>query len=205
MSLIDCIENAFDEGTITAQQRRNALDLFIQRQVELEKGQGMGKAEADAQAGRDTFDALKYASVEKQRKQLAQIKAWKQIELNVNEYRDRSGNINWGRAALAILEEDRRSKFSSVKQRVQAVENQAIRNLDNFLVSFKRNLLGAVRNKAKLDNMVREIFGQDTGDVAAREMARAWSNVAEKLRQRFNAAGGSIAKRIGWGLPHPII
>ena len=201
MSLIDCIENAFDEGTITAQQRRNALDLFIQRQVELEKGQGMGKAEADAQAGRDTFDALKYASVEKQRKQLAQIKAWKQIELNVNEYRDRSGNINWGRAALAILEEDRRSKFSSVKQRVQAVENQAIRNLDNFLVSFKRNLLGAVRNKAKLDNMVREIFGQDTGDVAAREMARAWSNVAEKLRQRFNAAGGSIAKRIGWGLP----
>ncbi|MBG17186.1 MAG: hypothetical protein CMB77_02370 [Euryarchaeota archaeon] len=201
MSLVDCIENAFDEGTITADQRRNALDLFTQRQVELEKSQGMGKAEADAQAGRDTFDALKYASVEKQRKQLAQIKAWKQIELNVNEYRDRSGNINWGRAALAILEEDRRSKFSSVKQRVQAVENQAIRNLDNFLVSFKRNLLGAVRNKAKLDNMVREIFGKDTGDVAAREMARAWSNTAEKLRQRFNAAGGSIAKRIGWGLP----
>jgi hypothetical protein len=201
MSLVDCIENAFDEGTITADQRRNALDLFVQNKVELEKNQGMSVADADIQAARDTFDALKYASVEKARKLVMQEKAWKQIELNVNEYRDSSGNINWGRAAAALLEEDRRSKFSSVKQRIQAVENSAVRNLDNFLVTFKRNLLGAVRNKAKLDNMVREVFGQDTGDVAAREMARAWANTAEKLRQRFNAAGGSVAKRIGWGLP----
>ena len=201
MSLMDCINTAYDEGTITAEQRRSASDLFIQYKVHNEKSNGMSAADADIKSAQQTLDALKYAKIEKSRKKLAQIKAWKQIEVNVNEYRDSSGKVNWGKAAAAIIEEDRLSRYSSVKQRIQAVENSAIRNMDNFLVTFKRNLLGAVRNKAKLENMVRETFGQDTGDVAAREMALAWANSAEKLRQRFNAAGGSIAKRIGWGLP----
>ena len=52
-----------------------------------------------------------------------------------------------------------------------------------------------------MTNVVRELFGEDTGDAAAKSMARAWADVSEKLRQRYNAAGGAIAKLDSWGLP----
>ena len=55
--------------------------------------------------------------------------------------------------------------------------------------------------RATLDNIVREAFGQDTGDAAAKALAGAWSETAERARHMFNAAGGSIGKMDGWDLP----
>ncbi|WP_338577795.1 hypothetical protein V8J38_02755 [Brevundimonas olei] len=55
--------------------------------------------------------------------------------------------------------------------------------------------------RASLDNIVREAFGQDTGDAAAKALAGAWSEAAERARHMFNAAGGSIGRMDGWGLP----
>ncbi|MGE4338254.1 MAG: hypothetical protein AB7E55_20080, partial [Pigmentiphaga sp.] len=56
-------------------------------------------------------------------------------------------------------------------------------------------------NKADLRNLVREAFGEDTGDQAAKGLARSWTQTAEWLRQRFNSAGGAIGKLENWGLP----
>jgi hypothetical protein len=69
------------------------------------------------------------------------------------------------------------------------------------LATFRKNLIGATRNKAKLRDMVREVFGENTGDASAKEFAEAWQEAAEYLRKRFNAAGGAIANRKDWGLP----
>lgn len=55
--------------------------------------------------------------------------------------------------------------------------------------------------RATLDNIVREAFGEDTGDVAAKGLAGAWAETAERARHMFNAAGGAIGKMEGWGLP----
>lgn len=55
--------------------------------------------------------------------------------------------------------------------------------------------------RAHLTNVVREAFGQDTGDKAAKGLAEAWGATAETARHQFNAAGGAIGKMDGWGLP----
>lgn len=55
--------------------------------------------------------------------------------------------------------------------------------------------------RATLDNIVREAFGEDTGDGAAKALASAWAETAERARHMFNAAGGAIGKMDGWGLP----
>lgn len=55
--------------------------------------------------------------------------------------------------------------------------------------------------RAHMDNIVRELFGEDTGDAAAKALGEAWSETAEAARKMFNAAGGSIGKLERWGLP----
>lgn len=54
---------------------------------------------------------------------------------------------------------------------------------------------------ARMENIVRELFGKDTGDLKAKQFAEAWTRIAEKLRVRFNDAGGAIGKLERWGLP----
>lgn len=56
-------------------------------------------------------------------------------------------------------------------------------------------------NRALLGNIVREAFGEGTGDKAAAQLAEAWSGTAELARQMFNEAGGAIGKLDKWGLP----
>lgn len=55
--------------------------------------------------------------------------------------------------------------------------------------------------RAHMNNIVRELFGEDTGDQAAKALGEAWSQTAETARQMFNAAGGAIGKLERWGLP----
>lgn len=68
---------------------------------------------------------------------------------------------------------------------------------------------GSLRWMANLENpqntlaFVREVFGVDSGNPAAKAAAKAWIETAESMRQRFNAAGGDIRKLIYGYLPQP--
>jgi len=61
--------------------------------------------------------------------------------------------------------------------------------------------LNLMPRRAARENLTREAFGEDTGDVTAKAMARAWHETAEMLRRQFNAVGGAIGKMDLWGLP----
>src|SRR3546814_17094300 len=53
-----------------------------------------------------------------------------------------------------------------------------------------------------MDDVVRELHGQPTGNARAKTFAGAVTDVSEKLRLRFNAAGGDIGKLRAHGLVH---
>jgi len=199
MSFRDCIINAEAEGTITPEQAREARDLFDNLEQEYQ-GQ-MSRTAASSQAAQDSFSALERTVVERKRRKLLQIQNWREIKVNLDQYRDIRGNINYGKAAEALFDTDGLSRYSSVVQREAAVERAATRKLYDVLATFRRNLIGQTRNKAQLKNMVREVFGEDTGDASAREMAQAWKEASDYLRKRFNAAGGQILSRLNWGMP----
>lgn len=61
--------------------------------------------------------------------------------------------------------------------------------------------VGSRKQQARMDNMVRELFGEASDDPTAKAMAQAWQKVSDDLRIRFNAAGGAVPKLEGWGLP----
>jgi hypothetical protein len=199
MSFKDCILNAEKEGVIDGQESQRLQGLFDDH-VERNAAK-MPPGAAEAQAARDTFDQISYEAARKKRTKLLQAQTYQQVKQNITEYRTIKGEEDIGQAATALLEQDGVAKYSSVAQRIESVKQLAFSRMDNVLGTFRRNLVGSVRNKAKLQNVVREIFGEGTGDAAAREMAAAWSDAAEYLRKRFNAAGGGIAAREDWGMP----
>jgi len=199
MSFRECIVNAQAEGTITEAQAKEARDLLDELE---EQYQGkMGSGPASSQAARDAFDALERQAFERKRKKLLTAKAWQQVSFNMNQYKDRLGRSNPFAAAVAHLEQDGMSRFSSVTQREDAIKGMAFAEMNKVLGTFRRNLVGEVRQKAQLKNMTREIFGESTGDASAKEMAAAWAKTAETLRKKFNRAGGSIPKNEKWFLP----
>jgi len=199
MSFRECIVNAQAEGTITEAQAKEARDLLDELE---EQYQGkMGSGQASSQAARDTFDALERQAFERKRKKLLTAKAWQQVSFNMSQYKDRLGRSNPFAAAVAHLEQDGMSRFSSVTQREDAIKGMAFAEMSQVLGTFRRNLVGEVRQKAQLKNMVREIFGESTGDVSAKEMGAAVTKVNETLRKKFNRAGGSIAKNEKFYLP----
>jgi len=184
MSFQDCIDNAKKDGTLTQDQAREATELF-----------------EEIKNPKDTYDALKRIYTEKKRRRGLQVRNWKNITRNLEEYRDLRGRVNYGKAAEALFAHDGLARYSNIEFREQVIERTATRKLYNVLATFRRNLIGQTRNKATLTNMVREVFGEATEDASAKEMAAAWREAAEYLRQRFNSAGGQIGLRLDWGLP----
>ncbi len=83
----------------------------------------------------------------------------------------------------------------------RAIRQQALQLNTDLLARHRRNLLGEVREKSDLQDVLAEVWGRDTGNLNAREMADSWRQTGEWLRSRFNAAGGRIAKLDRWNLP----
>ena len=202
MSMRDCVINMQNEGVMSADEANETLDLFENLTEQFSKE--MDKTAAEALAAKRVFDIKKFEKAQKRRRKLLQIKKYQDLTGFLDGYRDRKGNINYGKAAKAIFEQDEFSGalgFPSVMQRKEAIRNLANQKMSEILVTFSRNLVGVARNKAKLQNVVREAFGEDTGDLAAKELAQAWQQTHESLRLRFNAAGGSIGKLDNYGFP----
>ena len=199
MSLDKCIDNAEAEGTITKDQADTARNTYQDLFNEYRKS--MSEEAAAAKAARDSFNAVEQEVIERKRQKLLQARATQRIINDIESYTTPLGTTDPYKGAVALMEQDVNSRYSSIAQRQQAVQQVALAKMNEFLATFKRNLVGSVRNKATLDNVVREIFGQKTGDGAASELAQAWSKSSEYLRKRHNSAGGRIPKRQDWGLP----
>lgn len=91
--------------------------------------------------------------------------------------------------------------FASIEGRYRAVRGRADAQMASVIERFETKTGLDKPGRAELGNLVREAFGEDTGDPAAKMLAAAWAETAEHLRLQFNAAGGSIGKMDNWGMP----
>ncbi|TFH42709.1 MAG: hypothetical protein E4H01_13095, partial [Lysobacterales bacterium] len=198
MSFTNCIQDGVKEGRISQAQADEVNGLFDELVEQYNRQMGPGPAQSKAAA--DAAQAARIEAIQRKRRTLLQAQAWKRADLDMRSYRN-GDPAEMGNAALALLEQDTRGTFPSVAQLRDAITRRATSMMDEYLTTFKRDLIGRTRNKATMNNLIREVFGENTGDAAARELAGAWGRASEYLRQRFNSAGGAIAKRQDWGLP----
>lgn len=98
--------------------------------------------------------------------------------------------------------------FMDAATREEVIRRMAHGMLADLLLEFKKGAVtGDLRRTvnpkvaARMQNVVRELFGEATGDAKAAAMAQAWTKTTDALRVRFNEAGGMIGKLEKWGLP----
>lgn len=75
---------------------------------------------------------------------------------------------------------------------------------EGFLTDFYTNIkggLGIFTDKELVQKIVRERFGESTGDSLAKKISDKMGDVFETMRDRFNRSGGDIGKLDNWGLP----
>lgn len=86
---------------------------------------------------------------------------------------------------------------------IRGVSNEYFSGLIDTLEAVHPKFLGMVEDSRQASLLVREIFGERTGDAVAAKGARAWLDTVEAMRQRFNAAGGDVGKLDYGYIPQP--
>lgn len=196
MSLAECIPGLVESGQITKEQGDRALEIY--GRLRRQHGKTLGPAAADAAAGTDTIAALKRNAFQKRRQMLLQVAAQRRAFVDMAGFK---GGKDPGGAAIALLDAVEGAPYANVEAQRKAILGQAHARMNSVIQHFKRSSIGTARNVADMADVVRELFGTKTGNANAEVLAKAWTDGAEMLRYRFNAAGGAIGKLERWGLP----
>lgn len=105
------------------------------------------------------------------------------------------------RIAISFIEDDPRAGAIAYTTERDTTKGRLWSVMGDILEKFDKGAFGKQRGEAHFPNVVREIFGEDTGDLAARELAVGWRKVQETSVDLFNNAGGSMKKLADWNLP----
>lgn len=195
MSLRRCIPEMLGDGRINEEQAGRMRSLF--EELEGDLSTKFGRETAEAMASEEAIRRFESEAIHKRHQAALQIKAQQRIMADVRSFRGDSPSA----AAVALFTHDSRAPYANVERRADMIEGQAHAMMAGLLERFSRNVGGQIRDRATLMNVVREAFGESTGDLAAKELAQAWTITADMLRNRFNAAGGGIGKLENWGMP----
>lgn len=192
MSLERCIPGLVADGSLTPEEGAEALKLYGRRKRF--HGRSMAPSAAEALATEEAAAAVEIAAARKARLAVLQVDGQKRAIADMAAFRGEHA----GDAAIALLVHDEKAPYSNFEYRWKAVKGAAERRLDGLLMHFKHDLAGRIRNKADLDLVLLELKGRDSGDLGAREFAKAFADTAEELRQWRNSAGGNVGKIEHW-------
>lgn len=184
----DCIASAAAQGAMSRDEA-DMLRAMYDAQV---------KATGDDLAAKAKLVEQLTAEAENKAR-LARISAEvsDRIATAFEEFRGPDGKADVLGVAMGVLDNrnNRLIGLPSVTGRRDAIVGYAHGRLEALLYETRRKAgSGFRRGAAMLDDMVKAAFGETVGDVKARDFLAAWQKVADELVDRFNAAGGSIAK-----------
>lgn len=201
MSFSDCIANAVDGKEISKEEGERLKRDFERLKRARAKD---APAIAEAQAKKDLAEMLKAENAHRRRKAKLAANSIRRLAGDLSSFRDARGRKDIALAAAYKLENYDEAPFSSVAGRALAIAGEAQGKIADVLREFRRSAVGGDRfrhNAARLENVVKELFGEASGDARAAELAQAVERTFEWLRRRFNAAGGAIGKLEKYGLP----
>lgn len=96
---------------------------------------------------------------------------------------------------------DGQSGNISIESMANAIRDDALGSVLEAIDTTKGGLLGVFTSKQGVLDLVTELRGGDSGNPLARTGAKQYAETAERLRQRFNRAGGNIGRLEDWGMP----
>lgn len=131
---------------------------------------------------------------------LAHDKMRNYIDAQVAAGIDKDGIASLSR--MLTSEADGKNNIVSVEGAAQGIEASASSFMSRSWNVAGGKFLKLLRDKVAEATLVRALHGDTSVPEAFRKAAADFHEVAERLRQRFNAAGGDIGRLENWGMPH---
>lgn len=194
MSFLDCLNRTIQAGEIDPTRAREAKDLFEEIVEDTARFN-------ENSAAQEVFDILQFKAFEKKRRRAIKIRLAAARIQEQKSYVNAYGQNDQGSGFRALHSRDQFARYDSMEERHLELESRAHGMIAGILATFRRTLTGQTRNKASLTDMVDELFGTDTKNLAAKEMADSWTEMSEWQRVNANRAGMAIPKRQDWGMP----
>lgn len=106
-------------------------------------------------------------------------------------------------AQTSMLEPNAKFKGASVAEQQSVERNFLATFFDETFEQLGKGIFGIQKGAMHLDNVVREAFGQSTGDAIAAAAAQAFKKAGAIGIDRLNAAGASMRRLADYNLPSP--
>jgi hypothetical protein len=198
MSISECVLKLVSAGKITKALGDESLALYERSKGEYAKS--MGPAEASAAAALATARAMESGAKRLKNDVAKQAIAFANFERTMLEHRD--GPI------AGVLDQLTQSLRSRGTRNVDSVRediwNVLASKFGESMEKYAPGLLGASR--AQIDsakNIVREIFGVQTGDNLASAAAKSFGEVRTYGEDRARSAGKNFEPNENWRVPQP--
>lgn len=157
----------------------------------------MGPYERLNNAARAAADAMVADLKLKQQRVALQIAAHDRIEARLSAAVQKFGLAKPGAKLTAVSDflafNAVGHGITSAETWTRSVANQAFGELVPLWNSVK-GFAHLFENRQGVRDLVHELFGEDSGNAAAKAGAKAWFTVTDKLRDRKNAAGGDVGQ-----------
>lgn len=187
MKLDECIQRAIDAGEVDRDLGEKAQAHYrelVQRYVD----GGNPRQVAELQAADEAVESITKGMKSRRHATLQQLDTMRRNE---------------AKYAGAHEDPDRILKDVEIVQAEQkALERGFMSAIADALAEFRTNVIGQVRGRAMLKDVIRELHGEASGNASAKAIADAIRATQERARAMMNALGADIGKLDDWGVRH---
>lgn len=184
MNFAECLQAAVSAGEVDPERAKLARDEW-QKLVDRYEA-SMSPALARQQAADDMVERMTKEVVRKRHINVLQLQTLKR---NQARYGD-------GDSDRLIRDIDR------VDNEAKGVFRQFMAGMQEFLAHHRETVTGKVRNIAQLNDIVREMMGEATGNLNAKEIAQAIMLQQERAIKLLNSLGGDVKLLANRGVRH---
>lgn len=202
---VTCVRENLQKRGFKKARMDEITDAFEAR-AEGYRQQGMDSTSAATLAMRDTFDNLTRETQERIKRTSKMLAVQSENNARIAQGVDvttstflmdgkpGSKGTALARAAVSLLEDDPRFKGLSYSTQRELVRGQLFAIFGDVIDKVGKGAFGRQKGKAHLPNIIREIKGERTGDMTAKEFADAWIKTQDLAVDLFNQAGGSMRR-----------
>ena len=165
----------------------------------------MDESTAKRLAREEVAKLLETEALHRKRVALLQLEATTRVRAALSTHKNARGEVDPAQAMIGHLEHyglEGTPIASSVEGKRKAILGQAHARLEELIWAFRKTgFTGRRMNRAKMENVVRELFDGGSSDAAAKAFADAWTEVAEGAAPALQPRRRRRRQTRKWGLP----
>lgn len=203
VNFAQCIRDNLTERRF-GKERADKIIAAFEADAAYYRGTGVDPTQANMLAMKKTFDNLTVESIERAKRTAATLAIQARNQQLLNQAANVTSSmflldgkkggkgVSIARAAISNIEDDPRFGNVSYSTAKENARGQLFAIFGDTLDKMGKGIFGRQKGKAHLPNVVREIFGDNTGDVSAREFAKAFRKTDEVAITLYNSKGGTL-------------